>query len=177
MAFLESTNTRYVLIYFHYVILRLLGERVSYRSDRLLIAEWAMGRLQAEGAQKLDAMRRDGRGRKKSLSSNREEGPTKQGPKVYTDQVTLDTTSSQLPPLTIRKYRCSWKHLHGNLCLNTDGLAFETLLISNEKWSVRFDELETVQKVGIPRSISAMKISLALLILRHLQCLLNSDYR
>jgi hypothetical protein len=51
--------------------------------------------------------------------------------------------------IRVGRYHCVYGDLHGNLCLDTDGICFEVHLTASEKWRLAYVELKSLQKVSL----------------------------
>ena len=59
------------------------------------------------------------------------------------------------PPTRVGRYHCTSQKLHGNLCISTEAVSFETHLTANEKWHLRYNELKSMQKIVGSSTISS----------------------
>ena len=86
-------------------------------------AEWAIARLRAEANHQLETLR------EQDPSSADEEG------------------KSSSDPIRVGRYHCIVGDRHGKLYLSTDGVSFKKYMFSNESWSVRYENMRSMQKV------------------------------
>jgi hypothetical protein len=125
-----------------------------------------MARLQAEATQKLATLQSQGNppatgGRVEDLAPSSQPDPS-----TLSDRTMVEEDRSRAVPGSIGRYHCiSGKH-YGNLFLSTDGVSFETALSANERWTVRYKDMQGMQKA---------RESIHFPVLSHLRPL-NSDH-
>ena len=57
---------------------------------------------------------------------------------------------SQNEAMKVGRYHCMSENFHGNLCLDAEGVCFETRLTAKQKWKLNYAELKSMQKVILP---------------------------
>ena len=148
MAVLEDTHSWYASTYFFYIV----SPCRSFSADLGNISgEWAIARLQAQAAQYLHKPSRAAFDVDMNDLSVAEEpfvGP------IWDPHITHEKApqrnGAQNEATRVGRYHCISENLHGNLCLDTEGVYFEMHLTARQKWRLNYAELKSMQKVSFP---------------------------
>ena len=64
-----------------------------------------------------------------------------------TEDANSQGNTARKDPVRIGRYHCIYERVHGHLSLDTDGVRFEILVTKKDKWSLKYSNLKSVQKV------------------------------
>ena len=127
--------------------------RLSFSADLGgLLGEWAIARLQAEAAQHLPKPSHaavDMDVHDPPIVQEPFVGPTSD-PSIVPDAIS-QRNEAQDEVMKVGRYHCMSEKAHGNLCLDVEGVCFETRLTSKQKWKLNYAELKSMQKVRLSR--------------------------
>ena len=121
---------------------------VSSADPGTSLGEWAVARLQAEAAQHLQESAHSA-----SDADVKDRADTKEpfvGPMpdpCNSQKTASERDEAQKRAIRVGRYHCIYEKVHGNLCLDAEGVQFEKHLTASEKWRLKYTELKSVQKV------------------------------
>ena len=145
---LEDTYSWYAPAHFFHIV---SPHRMSNANPGHSPGEWAVARLQAEAAQHLQKIPRAASTvdvndvNDDSIAEEPFIGPMRD-PRII-QNTAPQRSGAQKEAIRIGRYHCVSGNLHGNLCLDTEGVHFEMHLTASEKWRLTYAELKSVQKV------------------------------
>src|SRR5947209_7156142 len=106
--------------------------------------KWAIARLQAEAAQHLQETSHaasDVDANDLPVAEGAFIGPMSD-PRI-TQNTTLKRNGAQNEAIRVGRYHCMNENLHGNLCLDAEGVPFEMHLTASEMWRLKYAELKS----------------------------------